>query len=120
MASTSGVGPSSGGGSGKRPGTAGSENVTKKTREYIRGKTKKQYSVEEKKKIIQIIEDGANTCEFVKLLNVSESSVRNIRKEMNEIKAAIKTTTEYFMGGAGGARRAMQDTTKKINTSRGN
>ncbi|KAK3890790.1 hypothetical protein Pcinc_005288 [Petrolisthes cinctipes] len=60
-----------------------------------------------------MIEDDAKTCEIVKLLNVPESSVRNIRKKKDEIKAAIKTTTKYFMGGAGGARRAMHDTTEK-------
>lgn len=102
-------------GADKRTGTSKSdkgEKSVKKSREFMRGKAKKQYTVEEKKAIIKLIEEGAKTCDIVRQLNVPESSVRNMRKRKDEIKATLKVTEKFFCGGVGGARRAMHSTTE--------
>ena len=48
---------------------------------------KKLYNEEPKK-----IEEGARTCEIEKLLNVSQSSERNIKKRKVEVEATLKVT----------------------------
>ena len=112
MESTSGLPPSGGRDGGGGPDKRQGKKATK-PREFMRGKPKKQWSVDEKKKIIKMIEDGARTCEIVKVMGVPESSVRNIRKKKDEIKASLKVTEKYFSGGAGAAKRTMHDTSVK-------
>ena len=49
-------------------------------------------------------------------MGVPESSVCNMRKKKDKIKASLKVSEKYFSGGAGAAKRAMHDTSVKNTT----
>ena len=75
MASASGTGGTGGGTGGEKGG--GKDKAPQK-RDFRKGKPYKTYTLAEKEKIVEMIEDGYRTCEIVRVLRVPESSVRNI------------------------------------------
>ena len=93
MASTSGL-PPSGGRDGREEPNKKKDKKAIIPRAFMKGKPKKQWSYEEKKKIIKMIEDGARTRDIVKVMGVPESSVRNMRKKKDEISAILSLLTE--------------------------
>ena len=75
MASASGTGGTGGGTGGEKGG--GKDKAPQK-RDFRKGKPYKTYTLAEKEKIVEMIEDGYRTCEIVRVLRVPESSGRNI------------------------------------------
>ena len=83
-------------------GSAGSGGPPKKPdgprekREYRKGQKLKKYSLHDKQKVIDLLEKGYKTCDIVQQLNVPESTVRNIRKNKEKLKATVRVTQKYF------------------------
>ena len=77
-------------------------------------KTKRQshknraYSVQDKEKIVAMIESGARNIDIVRKLNCPESTVRNIKRNLEETKKSIALAKKYY-GSDGNAKRAMND-----------
>ena len=59
----------------QRPGPSGIK------RDYRKGKVNNKYSVTDKKKIVELIDAGWKTCDICRLMDIPESSVRNVRKK---------------------------------------
>ncbi|KAK3888476.1 hypothetical protein Pcinc_007470 [Petrolisthes cinctipes] len=111
MAYASRVGSSSGGGRGnllpELPGT--SNNSSAKSLKTKRQSHKNRaYSLQDKENIVTMIESGARNIEIVRKLNCPESTVRNIKRNLVEIKKSISLAKKYF-GSDGNAKRAMKD-----------
>ena len=71
-------------------GTNKSPGDKKKRRcEYRKGKKHSKYSVQDKAKVIELIEKGTKTCDIVRMTGIPESTIRSIRKE--EIKVCVST-----------------------------
>ena len=58
----------------------------KKKCEYRKGKKHSKYSVQDKTKVIELIESGTKTCDIVKMTGIPESTIRSIKKMKEEIK----------------------------------
>ena len=92
MASASGTGGTGGGTGGEKGG--GKDKAPQK-RDFRKGKPYKTYTLAEKEKIVEMIEDGYRTCEIVRVLRVPESSVRNIRRAKTDVKKNIASIKKY-------------------------
>ena len=70
-----------------------SEEDDKKKRkcEYRKGKKHSKYSVQDKAKVIELIEKGTKTCDIVRMTGIPESTIRSIKKKKEEIKVCVST-----------------------------
>ena len=73
-------------------GSAGGMPKKPDKREYRKGQKLKKYTLDDKQKVIDLIEQGYKTCDIVKLLNVPESTIRNIRKSNTQVRRLTVTT----------------------------
>ena len=97
MASTS----ASGGGGGREGSGGGSKDEGRKVkvaekREHRLGKKYQAYDLNTKEKIVKMLDDGARNCDIVRALNVSESTVRRLRKRKVEVKSQCASVRKYF------------------------
>lgn len=59
----------------------------------MKGESKNNYSVDQ---VIKLTEDGEKTRNIVRMLNVPESSVKNIRKDKDKIKETLKLADVFW------------------------
>lgn len=59
----------------------------------MKGESKKNYCVDQ---VIELTEDGEKTRNIVRMLNVPESSVKNIRKDKDKIKETLKLADVFW------------------------
>ena len=88
------------------PGTSNSSGPSVKTK-WVSHK-KRAYSLEDKENIIAMIEGGARNIEIVRKLNCPESTVRNIKRNLEETKKSIALAKKYY-GSDGNNKQAMKD-----------
>ena len=53
------------------------------------GKKLNKYTMEDKTRVIELIEKGHKNCEIVKMTGFSEGTVRNFKRQKSEIKASL-------------------------------
>ena len=53
------------------------------------GKKLNKYTMEDKARVIELIEKGHKNCEIVKMTGFPEGTVRNIKRQKSEIKASL-------------------------------
>lgn len=56
------------------------------------------YSIENKAKVIEFIDEGFKNDEMVKHTGFPESTVRNFKRQKDEIKASLKVINKLFSG----------------------
>lgn len=76
----------------------------------MKGESKKNYCVDQ---VIELTEDGEKTRNIVRMLNVPESSVKNIRKDKDKIKETLKLA-DVFWGWFQWSQRMCTDVAKKM------
>lgn len=95
MASASGTGGTGGSTGGEKGG--GKDKAPQK-RDFRKGKPYKTYTLAEKEKIVEMIEEGYRTCEIVRVLRVPESSVRNIRRAKTDATSGAAAGLSGVLG----------------------
>ena len=87
------------------------EKIVKKRvpkRDYRAGKKHAKYSLQDKARVIELLEKDTKTCEIVRLTGIPESTVRNIRKKKGAIKVSLNTAKKYFSGNVSATHRVVR------------
>ena len=90
----------------EHPGTSNSSGQSVKTKRVSH--KKRAYSLEDKENIVAVIESGARNIEIVRKVNWPKSTVRNIKRNLEETKKSIALAKKYY-GSDGNNKRAMKD-----------
>ena len=68
------------------------------TAQHRRGAKKKKYTNEERKKIMEMIKEGARNTDITSAMNVPESTVRSMRKQLATLPATLDVYAKYSEG----------------------
>ena len=70
----------------------------KKCCHYRKGKKHSKYSMQDKARVIAMIESGTKTCEIVRKTGIPESTIRSIKQKKEDIKVCVNTAKKFFSG----------------------
>ncbi|XP_045128616.1 tigger transposable element-derived protein 1-like [Portunus trituberculatus] len=88
MSSVSGSG-------GNRGGNSGEKRGGREKREYRKGVKLRKYTLQEKKEMVQMMNNGARTCDIMRKFNCPESTVRSVRKNKENLAASVKVFSRF-------------------------
>ncbi|XP_050730733.1 uncharacterized protein LOC127005682 [Eriocheir sinensis] len=81
----------------------------KKKRSVVRG----SYSLEDKAKILMLIERGWKNCEIQKATGVPESTLRSIKKRKEDLKKSIELAKKYYSDNSSASTTLMNELTDR-------
>ncbi|KAK3858664.1 hypothetical protein Pcinc_035170 [Petrolisthes cinctipes] len=90
--------------------TANMETSKKKVpvkRDSRVGKKLNRYSLQDKTKVIELIEKGLKNAEIVRQTGFPEGTVRNFKKQKEAIKASLKVASKLFTGNVQASQRLL-------------
>ena len=88
MSSVSGSG-------GNRGGNSGEKRGGREKRDYRKGVKLRKYTLQEKKEMVQMMDNGARTCDIMRKFNCPESTVRSLRKNKENLAASVKVFSRF-------------------------
>ncbi|KAK3894001.1 hypothetical protein Pcinc_002209 [Petrolisthes cinctipes] len=71
------------------------------------GKKLNRYSLQDKAKVIELIEKGLKNAEIVRQTGFPEGTVRNFKRQKEEIKASLKVASKLFTGNVQASQRLL-------------
>ena len=71
------------------------------------GKKLNKYTMEDKARVIELIEKGHKNCKIVKMTGLPESTVRNFKRQKSKIKASLGAAKKKFCGNANASKRVL-------------
>lgn len=81
----------------------------KRKRRVVRG----SYSLEDKAKILMLIERGWKNCEIQKATGVPESTLRSIKKRKDDLKISLELARKYYSDNSNASNMLMNELTDR-------